>query len=133
MAALSYLLDTNILSQLVRQPAGKTAKRIAGLEPGSFATSVIVAAELRYGTERRGSQRLTDQVEAILAAIDVLPLEETATRHYGQIRNQLERTGRPIGLNDLLIAAHAKALGVTLVTNNTREFYRVPGLAVEDW
>ena len=76
---------------------------------------------------------MTDQVEAILAAIDVLPLEETATRHYGQIRNQLERTGRPIGLNDLLIAAHAKALGVTLVTNNTREFYRVPGLAVEDW
>ena len=133
MAALSYLLDTNILSQLIRQPEGKAAKRTAELEPGSFATSVIVAAELRYGTERRGSQRLTDQVEAILAAIDVLPLEEAATRHYGQIRNQLERTGRPIGLNDLLIAAHAKALDVTLVTNNTREFHRVPGLTVEDW
>ena len=76
---------------------------------------------------------MTDQVEAILAAIDVLPLEEAATWHYSQIRNRLERTGRPIGLNDLLIAAHAKALGVTLVTNNTREFHRVPGLTVEDW
>ena len=133
MTALRYLLDTNIVSQLVRRPKDDVARRIAGLEPGRFATSVIVAAELRYGTERRGSQRLTDQVETILAAIEVLPLEETATWHYGQIRNQLERAGRPIGQNDLLIAAHAKALGVTLVTNNTREFLRVSGLSVEDW
>ncbi len=133
MTALVYLLDTNILSQLVRRPEGDVAKRIAGLEPGSFATSVIVAAELRYGTERRGSQRLTDRVEAILAAIDVLPLEEAAARHYGQIRNRLERAGRPIGLNDLLIAAHAKTLGVTLVTNNSREFLRVSDLTVESW
>ena len=69
----------------------------------------------------------------MLSAIDVLPLEEPADQHYGAIRNDLERIGRPIGSNDLFIAAHARALGVTLVTNNVREFTRVPDLAVEDW
>ena len=128
-----FLIDTNIVSQLVRRPEGDVATRVAGLEEGSFATSVIVAAELRYGTERRASQRLADHMETILAAIDILPLEKDVARHYGQIRNQLERAGRPIGQNDLLIAAHARAFGVTLVTNNTREFLRVPGLSVEDW
>ena len=94
---------------------------------------MIVAAELRYGAERRGSERLTRQLEAVLSAIDVLPLEEPADRHYGEIRNDLERVGRPIGHNELLIAAHARALGATLVTNNIGEFRRVPSLAVEDW
>ena len=133
MAALRYLLDTNIVSQLIRRPDGHVAERITALEPGSFAISVVVAAELRYGVERRGSERLTEQLDAVLAAVNVLPLEEAAAWHYGQIRNRLERVGRPIGLNDLLIAAHAMALDVTLVTNNTREFGRVPGLTVEDW
>ena len=77
--------------------------------------------------------RLTVQLEAVLSAIDVLPLEEPADRHYGEIRHELERSGRPIGHNDLLIAAHARALGATLVTNNVHEFDRVPDLAVEDW
>ena len=130
---LRYLLDTNAVSQLVRQPDGGVARRVAALEPGSFAISVIVAAELRYGAERRGSSRLTRQLEAVFSAIDVLPLEEPVDRHYGAIRSELERVGQPIGSNDLLIAAHAKALGVTLVTNNLGEFRRVPGLVVEDW
>ena len=133
MAALRYLLDTNVISQLVRRPDGALARRVAALEPGSVAISVIVAAELRYGAERRGSERLTKQLEAILSAIDVLPLEEPADCHYGAIRTDLERSGRPIGHNDLLIAAHARALGATLVTNNIGEFRRVPALAVEDW
>ena len=133
MAALRYLLDTYVVSQLVRRPGGDLARRIAALETGSFAVSVIVAAELRYGAHRRGSARLTEQLEAVLSAIDVLPLEEPADWHYGAIRYDLERIGQPIGHNDLLIAAHARALGVTLVTNNVSELHRVPDLAVEDW
>ena len=133
MAALRYLLDTNAVSQLVSRPGGELAQRIAALEPGSFAISVIVAAELRYGVNRRASARLTERLEAVLSAIDVLPLEEPADQHYGAIRSDLERIGRPISHNDLFIAAHARALGVTLVTNNVREFTRVPDLAVEDW
>ena len=133
MAALRYLLDTNVVSQLVRHPGGKVARRIAALEPGSVAVSVIVAAELRYGAYRRGSTRLMEQLEVLLSVIDVLPLEVPADQHYGEIRSNLERSGKPIGRNDLLIAAHARALGVTLVTNNVGEFRRVPDLAVEDW
>ena len=127
------MLDTNAVSDLVRQPGGPVARRAAEQEPGSIAVSIIVAAELRYGAQRRDSIRLTRQLEAVLAAIETLPLSEPADRHYGVIRVELERLGRPIGHNDLLIAAHARALGTTLVTNNTGEFSRVPGLVVEDW
>ena len=130
---LRYMLDTNVVSELVRRPAGEVAQRVAALVPGSFAISIIVAAELRYGAERRGSARLTRQLEAVLAAIEVLPLEEPADRLYGEIRGELERIGRPIGHNDLLIAAHARASGAILVTNNVGEFSRVPGLTVENW
>lgn len=130
---LRYLLDTNAVSQLIRRPDGKVAQRVAELEPGSFAINVIVAAELRYGAERRGSLRLTRRLEAVLSAIDVLPLEEPVDHHYGEIRSELEGSGRPIGFKDLLIAAHARALGLTLVTNNVGEFRRVNGLSVEDW
>ena len=133
MAGLRYMLDTNAVSRMIRQPASALARRVAALEEGSFAISVIVAAELRYGAERRSSARLTRQLEAVLAAIDVLPLEEPAARHYGAIRSALEKIGQPIGRNDLLIAAHARALGATLVTNNVGEFQRVADLAVEDW
>ena len=133
MAELRYMLDTNVVSGVVRRPGSDLARRVAGLEAGSFAISVIVAAELRYGADRRGSARLTRQLDAVLSAIDVLPLAEPADRHYGAIRSDLERVGRSIGHNDLLIAAHARALGATLVTNNVGEFRRVQDLAVEDW
>lgn len=133
MAAFRYMLDTNTVSQLVRRPDCTLAQRVATLEPGSVAISVIVAAELRYGAERRGSARLTRQLEAVLSAIDVIALEEPADRHYGAIRSDLERVGRPIGHHDLLIAAHARSVGAILVTNNLNEFRRVPSLQVEDW
>lgn len=133
MVGLRYMLDTNAVSHLIRRPDSALARRVSALEPGSVAISVIVAAELRYGVERRRSERLTRQVETVLSAIDVLPLEEPADRHYGAVRSGLERIGRPIGRNDLLIAAHARALGATLVTNNVDEFRRIPDLAVEDW
>lgn len=133
MTDLRYMLDTNAVSQMVRRPDSALAQRVAALEPDSVAISVVVAAELRYGAERRGSSRLTRQLEAVLSAIDVLPLQEPADRHYGAIRSDLERIGLPIGRNDLLIAAHARAVGAILVTNNVDEFRRVPSLAIEDW
>ena len=127
------MLDTNVVSDLVRQPGGSIAQRATALEPGSVAVSIIVASELRYGAKRRGSMRLTKQLDAVLSAIETVPLGEPADRHYGLIRSELERIGLPIGHNDLLIAAHARALGTTLVTKNTSEFSRVPGLEVDDW
>jgi len=127
------MLDTNVVSILIRQPDGALAARVAALPKESYAVSVIVAGELRYGAARRNSARLSKQVEAVLGALDVLPLAEPADRLYSQIRAETEKAGQPIGRNDLLIAAHARALGATLVTGNLREFRRVPGLSVEDW
>ena len=133
MAALRYMLDTNVVSALIRRPDSEFAARIAALPRGSYAISVIVASELRYGAAKRGSARLTERIEAVLQALDVLPLAEPADRLYGEIRSWMEKAGQPIGLNDLLIAAHARALDATLITGNVREFRRVPGLTVEDW
>ena len=133
VAELRYMLDTNVVSNLVRRPNSEVAQRVVALAPGSFAISIIVVAELRYGAERRGSARLTKQLGAVLSVIEVLPLKEPADRLYGVIRSELERIGRPIGHNDLLIAAHARAASAILVTNNVREFTRVPGLTVENW
>lgn len=127
------MLDTNIVSDIVRRPDSGVARRAAALEPATFAISIVVASELRYGAERRRSMSLTRQLEVVLSAIEILPLAEPTDRHYGSIRSELERIGRPIGHNDLLIAAHARALDTTLVTRNVGEFSRVPGLAVDDW
>lgn len=128
-----YLLDTGLLSDLIRHPQGTVFNRIASVGEDTICTSIIVAAELRFGAEKSGSPRLVARVDLILSALDVLPLEPPADRHYGQIRQQLARQGTPIGPNDLLIAAHAVALDLTVVTANTREFSRVPGLRIENW
>ncbi|MCB1763558.1 MAG: type II toxin-antitoxin system VapC family toxin [Gammaproteobacteria bacterium] len=128
-----YLLDTNILSDLVRHPQGKVAERIASLGENRMCTSIVVAAELRFGARKRGSDRLTKQLEAILSALQIEPLEEPADRHYGELRSYLEKQGDSIGPNDLLIAAHALSLECVLITANVKEFSRVPGLLVENW
>lgn len=133
MSAPQFLLDTNILSALVRQPQGVVAQRIAQVGEGAVCTSIIVATELRFGAAKRGAPRLTQQVEAILAVLPVLPLELPADAGYAQIRCALEQAVQPIGPNDLLIAAHALALQCALVTANEREFARVPELAVVNW
>ena len=130
---LRYLLDTNTLSDLIRDPQGVVAGRITQYGEDSVCTSIIVAAELRFGAAKSRSQKLADRVDSILSALDVLPLEPPTDRHYGEIRQQLTREGKPIGPNDLLIAAHARALNLTVVTANTREFSRVPGLRVDNW
>jgi tRNA(fMet)-specific endonuclease VapC len=128
-----YMLDTNILSDLIRNPQGKAARRIVKVGEDNVCTSIIVAAELRYGCARSGSTRLRRAVEDLLGEIDVLPFEAPADADYGAIRARLEATGRPIGGNDLLIAAHARALGATIVTANSHEFRRVRGVKVENW
>ena len=130
---LRYLLDTNIVSDLVRNPRGLVAKRLSYAGENTVCTSIIVAAELRFGAEKSGSERLRDRVELILSAMEVLPLEAPADRRYAEIRQFLEEQGQVIGPNDLLIAAHALASNLTVVTANTREFNRVPGLSVENW
>jgi tRNA(fMet)-specific endonuclease VapC len=128
-----FLLDTNIISDLVRNPQGKAAKRLAQAGEGNVCTSIIVAAELRYGCAKRASQRLTKAVEDILGELAVLPFDIPADVAYGGIRAALEAAGKSIGGLDLLIAAHASALGATVVTANTGEFERVRGLRVENW
>ena len=133
MGRFTHLLDTNILSDLVRHPAGKIAQRIRELGKERICTSLVVAAELRYGAYKKGSMRLTSQLEVILSGLDVLPLEQPTDDRYAELRTTLEQAGTPIGPNDMLIAAHALALGLILVTANVKEFSRVPGLAVENW
>jgi tRNA(fMet)-specific endonuclease VapC len=131
-----YVLDTNILSDLLKNPAGRVARKIASLSREDrdwLATSIIVAAELRYGAAKSGSPVLADRVEQLLTAIEVLPFESGTDRHYGVIRARLEKTGTVIGANDLLIAAHVLAMDAILVTDNVREFKRVEDLRVENW
>jgi tRNA(fMet)-specific endonuclease VapC len=128
-----YMLDTNVISDLVRNPQGKAAKRIARVGEDSVCTSIIVAAELRYGCAKSGSKRLLKAVEDLLGEIKVLPFDVPADTEYGGIRSALEAAGKPIGSNDLLIAAHAYATGATMVTANTDEFKRIRGLKVENW
>ena len=128
-----YLLDTNILSHLVRQPQGVVAERIADVGEANVLTSVIVACELRYGAAKRASRRLTRQVEAVLGALTIRPFESDVERVYASIRVALEKKGTPIGAHDMLIAAHARALDAVCVTDNVAEFKRVPALKVENW
>jgi tRNA(fMet)-specific endonuclease VapC len=130
---MQFLLDTNIVSDLVRHPQGRIASRIAEIGEQHVCTSIIVAAELRYGAAKKASLRLSAQLEAVLDAVDVLALEAPADVIYGELRARLEKAGQPIGANDLLIAAQALALGHTIVTDNEREFSRIGDLPVENW
>ena len=127
------MLDTNIVSDLVRSPQGRVFDRIAAVDGEGVCVSIITAAELRYGCIRKGSPRLSAQVDAILGSIEVLPFDGPADAEYGGIRAALEAAGTPIGPNDLLIAAHARAVDATLVTANVGEFTRVGDLRVENW
>ena len=132
-ASLKYLLDTNILSDLVRNPQGDVAAQIAKAGEDSVCTSIVVAAELRYGAAKSNSTKLVERINLILSALEILPLEMPADRQYAAIRHHLARQGTPIGPNDLLIAAHALSNNLTVVTANVGEFSRVPGLKVENW
>ena len=130
---MRYLLDTNIVSDLVRNPQGRVAQHIRKIGEVQVCTSIIVAAELRYGAAEKQSPRLTAQLEAVLSALEILPWQEPADITYGVLRSHLEKAGRPIGGNDKLIAAQALTLGLTLVTDNEREFAQVKDLRRENW
>ena len=127
------LLDTNTISALFHDPFGPVAVKIDAANQGDICTSIVVACELRFGAQKRGSTKLTTWVEATLNDLDVQPLGSDADHHYARLRVELECKGTPISGNDMLIAAHALALDATLVTANTRAFARVEGLKLENW
>jgi len=127
------MLDTNMVSELARDPKGLVAREIGRVGSDAVCVSIITAAELRYGCAKKGSPKLSAQIEAILGAMQVLALNLPADAEYSAIRVDLEAAGKPIGANDLFIAAHACALGAVLVTANIRKFQRIHGLRVENW
>lgn len=128
-----YLLDTNIVSDVVRNPQGVVARKIAAIGETKIVTSIVVAAELRCGAEKRGSPTLSAQLQAVLDVLPILHLSEGADVPYGILRTKLERDGTPIGGNDLLIAVHALVMDCILVIDNVREFERVNELSIENW
>lgn len=130
---LHFLLDTNIISDLIRNPRGVVGDRVESVGQSSICVSAIVASELRFGVAKHGSKRLGRLVETTLSHFPILAYDDAATAHYAAIRCDLERRGVPIGANDMLIAAHAASLGLTLVTRNTEEFSRVVDLKLENW
>ncbi|WP_413171520.1 type II toxin-antitoxin system VapC family toxin [Anabaena azotica] len=128
-----YLLDTNILSELIKHPRGVIFSKIQEVGEDKICTSIIVACESRFGARKKNSPKLIEKLEVILDSIEILPLIHPIEEYYAEIRTYLEQQGIPIGSNDLLIAAHAISLNLTVITNNVREFYRVPNLKVENW
>jgi tRNA(fMet)-specific endonuclease VapC len=133
MVDFRYLLDANTLSDFIRNPTGRVNKRLAVIGETTVCTSIVVACELRFGAKKKGSARLVERVDQVLSSLEVLPLDKDSDFYYAEIRTRLSREGRPIGSNDLLIAAHTLALDLILVTDNVDEFARVPGLAIENW
>lgn len=127
------MLDTNIISNSLRYPEGAAALRFKSYEPGEICVSVVVSAELQFGAVKIGSDRLFRQLDEAAQLYDVVPWTIEIVPFYAAARVALERKGTPIGSNDLLIAAHALALDLPIVTDNTREFSRVPNLRVENW
>jgi len=127
------MLDTNIVSDLLRNPQGRAAVKLRQHGSSTSCLSIITAAELRCGAVKRRSPQLMLRVDTLLTKIAVLPFDTPCDAAYGRLRAGLEAVGEPIGPLDPLIAAYALELQITLITNNTGEFRRVPGLLVEDW
>ncbi|MDZ7990606.1 MAG: type II toxin-antitoxin system VapC family toxin [Nostoc sp. EfeVER01] len=117
-----YLLDTNIISELIKNPRGVVFSKIQDVGEDKICTSIIVACESKFGAKNKNSQKLIEKLEIILDSIEILPLTHPVEQYYGEIRTYLEQQGKPIGANDLLIAAHSLTLDLTLVTANMREF-----------
>jgi tRNA(fMet)-specific endonuclease VapC len=128
-----YLLDTNIVSEIARHPRGPCRMQLRRVGQSNVCTSIVVAAELRYGLARTKSVHIEHAIGGTLEHLTIEPFDAPADQHYAEVRAYLEARGTPIGPNDVLIAAHALALGCVLVTDNDSEFSRVPGLVVENW
>lgn len=130
---LRYMLDTNVCIQVIRERPEPLRARF-NANAAALCISVVALAELLYGAEKSARPEANrTNVEQFVARLEVLPFDTEAAAHYGDIRASLERQGTPIGAYDMMIAAHARAHGLVVVTNNTREFTRVDGLRVEDW
>lgn len=133
MSAPRFMLDTNTCIYIINRQPPAVFAHFAGLHAGQVAISSITGSELHFGVAKSGSMRNLHALEKFLAPLDTLPFDESVMREYGKLRAHLEKLGTPIGSLDTLIAAHALALDVVLVTNNLREFQRVPGLRLENW
>ena len=132
--AIRYLLDTNICIYIAKHNPPAVRARFEQLSADALAMSVVTLGELQHGAEKsQARDKALAALQQLQSAIQVMPLTADVGQHYGQIRSALERAGQPIGNNDLWIAAHARAEGWVLVTNNEREFRRVDGLVVENW
>ena len=129
---MAYLLDSNAISALVRMPQGAAAQRLEAVGNENAFTSIIVAAEVSYGVLRRGSRELAEKVAAVTGRLYVAGFDRPADEEYAQLRLALEKSGKTLSPNDMLIAAHALALNATLVTDD-RAFERVPALNVDNW
>ncbi len=130
---IRYLLDTNTVSFHIRRSSARLQRRLRRTPARAVALSVVTEMEIRYGLARNPALRIAPLVEAFLAGMTILPLTSEVAGHYGRIRAELDRKGQPIGPLDLMIASQAVALDLTLITNDTREFRRVPELRCDDW
>ncbi|MCX7046275.1 MAG: type II toxin-antitoxin system VapC family toxin [Candidatus Sumerlaeota bacterium] len=131
---MCYMLDTNTCIELIRNHNKHILRRLASQKADDIGISSITLSELEYGVEKSSMrERNREALAHFLAAMTIEPYDQECAKHYGFIRGALERIGQKIGSLDFLIAAHALALNATLVTNNVREFHRVPFLKIEDW
>lgn len=130
---MRHLLDTSVVSVILRDPAGRAARRFREVDQAGVGTSIVVAAELRFGYVKSGGATRALKIEGFLALYPVAPWDRPCDEAFAHLRADLERRGEPIGTMDMLIAAHALALDAILVTDNEREFGRVAGLKIENW
>jgi len=131
---LHYILDTNICIYITKQRPPEVLEKFSSLKVGSVGMSLITYGELLYGTYRsKNAEKAQDVLDELISIIPIIPIEEAVAQHYAEIRANLSAQGMIIGNNDLWIAAHARSLNKTLVTNNLKEFNRVQGLMLENW
>jgi tRNA(fMet)-specific endonuclease VapC len=130
---MRYLLDTNIISQMMRDPGGIVTQKIATVGEKSVFTSLLAIAEVRFGIEKKQSQKLAKALDWLLPFLSVEPWTDPADRHYAALRADIEAKGLPVDQLDMLLAAQALADGATMVTDNEKHFRHIPGLKVENW
>lgn len=128
------MLDTNICIYLIKQQPREVTEKLQGIALGEIAVSAVTVAEMMYGVEKsQHKEKNKTALQAFLAPLEIVDFNFTAAQQYGAVRAYLEKNGKPIGAYDLMIAAHALSLHLTLVTNNEQEFQRIPDLVVENW
>jgi tRNA(fMet)-specific endonuclease VapC len=130
---MKYLVDTDICIYVINERPKRVLERFIAEVPGDVAISSVTVGELAFGVAKTKSQRNREALQAFLLPMEFVPFDAGAAMVYGEVRAELEGNGHPIGPLDTMIAAHARALGLILVTNNSREFSRVPRLTVENW